>query len=306
MQLDVEGNRRVYVVMNPVAGTNAPEVVRETVQTALTEHRFECEIYETTGKEDVKKIVRTAIREGYQLFMAVGGDGTIAAVANGLVGTGIPFVIVPAGTWNALARALDIPLQLDQALALMFQEHLVREIDAMQVGDNSYVLNISAGIGSRTMTSVTREDKRRFGKLYDLWNGLRHLLNYQSFRFDVTLDGKHERLRASEIMVANCRIIGLKNIELDPEIRMDDGKLHLCRIYASSLRDYLSVAYSMLTGSQKQNWRVFCLDAFDEVEIRCRQRLPVQADGDLIGYLPLKVKLQPKAVRIVTPPDAKL
>jgi diacylglycerol kinase (ATP) len=306
MQLDLEGNRKVYVIMNPVAGTNAPEVVREAVQNALTEQRFECEIYETTGKEDVKQIVRAAIREGYKLFMAVGGDGTIAAVANGLVGTGIPFVVIPAGTWNALARALDIPLQLDQALALMFQEHQVREIDMMQVGNNSYILNISAGIGSRTMTYVTREDKRRFGKFYDLWNGLHHILSYQDFRFDVTIDGKHQRLRASEIMVANCRIIALKAIELDPDIRMDDSKMHLCRIYASSLRDYLSLTYSMLTGRQKQDWRVRCIDAFDEVEIRSRHRLPIQADGDLIGYLPLKVKLQPKAVRIVTPVDAKL
>ncbi len=306
MQLDLESNPRVYVVMNPVSGTNDPETVRETVRSVLREHRLDCEIYETTGKENLKEIIRTAVQDGYQIFLAVGGDGTIAAVANGLVGTNIPFAIVPAGTWNALARNLDIPLQIDQALNLIFQEHQVRAIDAMQVGDNCYVLNISAGIGSRTMSFVTREDKRRFGKFYDLWNGLHHMLSYQSFAFDVTVDGKHTRFRASEVMVANCRIVALKALELDPKIRMDDGVMHVCRIYAQSLRDYLSVTYSMLTGKQRQDWRVFCLDAFDEVEIQCRHRLPVQADGDLIGYLPLKVKLRPKAVRIVTPVDVKV
>lgn len=306
MMLNFEENPKVYVIMNPVAGTNAPETVRETVQSALKEHQLACEIYETTGKENVKDIIRKAIQEGYEIFLAVGGDGTIAAVANGLVGTNIPFAIVPAGTWNALARNLDIPLQLDQALALMFQEHQIRDIDAMQIGDNAYILNISAGIGSRAMSFVTREDKRRFGKFYDLWNGLHHILSFQSFRFDITADGKHSRLRASEIMVANCRIVALKQIELDPEIRMDDGKIHVCRIYAKNLGDYLSVTWSMLTGKQKQDWRVFCLDVFDEVEIHCKHRLPVQADGDLIGYLPLKVKLRPKAVRIVTPVNAQV
>ena len=51
---------------------------------------------------------------------------------------------------------------------------------------------------------------------------------------------------------------------------------------------------------------MFCLDAAREVEIHCPHRLPVQADGDLIGYLPLKVTLRPKAVRIVTPVDVKV
>ncbi|MGB8983041.1 MAG: hypothetical protein WCC12_14290, partial [Anaerolineales bacterium] len=90
-----------------------------------------------------------------------------------------------------------------------------------------------------------------------------------------------------------------------PGIRMDDGKLNVCRIYANSISEYLRLAWSMLTGAQKKNWNVLCVEAREEVEIHCRERLPVQGDGDLIGYLPVTVTIRPQAIRIVTPKNAE-
>ena len=54
-------------------------------------------------------------------------------------------------------------------------------------------------------------------------------------------------------------------------------------------------------GGQKRNWNILCMEALDEVEINCKEKLPVQGDGDLIGRLPITVKIRPKAIRIVTP-----
>src|SRR5688572_8626074 len=165
MQINFESHPKTYVVINPVSGTLPPDRVRETIRSTLQAHNVTFEIYETTGKENVRDTVREAIQKGFELFVAVGGDGTISAVASGLVDTGKPLVVVPTGTWNALARNLDIPLQTDQALELLFQEHRIRVIDAMQVGDNFHILNISTGVGARAMRDVKRQHKRRFGVL---------------------------------------------------------------------------------------------------------------------------------------------
>jgi diacylglycerol kinase family enzyme len=108
------------------------------------------------------------------------------------------------------------------------------------------------------------------------------------------------------MMVANVRNFALKSLELDSEIRMDDGKLNVCRIYAKSLRDSLSLILSMLTGTQEKNWNVLCVEASQEVEIRSSRNLHVQGDGDIIGHLPVTVKIRPKAVSIVTPVSAEL
>ena len=298
-------NPKTYVVINPVSGTLPPDTVRETIRSTLQAHNITFEIYETTGKENVRQVVRQAVQKGFELFLAAGGDGTAAAVASGLVDTQIPLAIIPAGTWNTLARNLDIPLALDQALELVFQEHHVRVIDAMQVKDDFYILNISTGISSRTMRTVTREEKRRFGRLADLRVGWINLMGFQTYRFDVTIDGKQTKFRALEVMVANSKIIGLKGIQLDPNIHMDDGKLNVCRLYADNLVDFFNLAISILLGKQRESLNVVCLEAMHEVEIHCREKnLPIQGDGDLIGRLPMLVKLRPKAIHIVVPSNS--
>ena len=306
MQIDIQQKPKTFIVVNPVAGTSQFADVRERIQTALQAHAIPFEIYETKGDDNFKQIIRNAIQGGCKLVIAAGGDGTLSGVIDGLVDTQIPLLILPIGTWNALAQALNIPLQIDAALDLLFQEHRVQTIDAIEFDKKYCVLSISVGVGSRTMKDVKREEKRRFGRLADLRSALVHVLEFRSYQFDVKIDGKPVKFRASELMVANSSILGLKFLKLDPGIRMDDGKLNVCSIYANTFTEYLSLAVSMLRGDQQHNWNILCLEALQEVEIDCREKLLVQGDGELIGKLPITVKIHPQAVQIVTPPNTEV
>ena len=305
-QVDIEQKPKTFVVLNPVAGVSEPGAVRERIESALSARDIPVEFYETTGKpeENIRQLVRDAVKRGFKLFISAGGDGTLSSVIDGLVGTDLPLVIIPTGTWNALARALDIPLQVDPAIDLVLQEHKIQTIDAMQVGDDYFVLSVSSGIGALAMNNVEREEKRRLGKLADVRKTISELLEFRAFPFDVKIDGKPTRFRASELLVANTSILAIKALQLDPSIRMDDGKLNVCRIYANSIGDYLNLAISMFRKDQKRNWNVLCVEAREQVEIRSSQKLLVQADGEVIGYLPVTVKIRPNAIRIVTPVGA--
>ena len=307
MQVDIQQKPKTYVVLNPVAGVSEPGTVRERIESAFAARDIPVEIYQTTGQkdEDIRQLVRNAVKQGCKLFISAGGDGTLSSVIDGLVGTEFPLVIIPTGTWNALARALDIPLQIEQAVELVFQEHTIQTIDAMDVGGRYFVLSVSAGVGALTMKDVERQDKRRLGKFADLRKAVEEVLEFRAYQFEVKIDGKFTKFRASELMVANSSILGIKSLQLDPNIRIDDGKLNVCRIYANSVTDYLKLAVSMFRGDQKRNWNVLCVEAQEEVETHARERLPVQGDGDLIGHLPITVRIRPKAIQVVTPVNAK-
>ena len=307
MQVDIQQRPKTYVVLNPVAGVSEPGNVRQRIESALQAHDVSFEIYETTGRSDenIKQLVHQAVKEGFKLFVSAGGDGTLSSVIDGLVGSEIPLVIIPTGTWNALARALDIPLQVDPAIDLLFQPHTIQTIDAMDVGGNYFVLSVSAGVGALTMKDVERKDKRRLGKLADLRKAVAEVLEFRSYPFEVRIDDTITRFRASELMVANTSILGLKSLRLDQSIRMDDGKLNVCRIYANTVAEYVKLGWSMFRGDQDRNWNVLCVEASREVEIRSPKRMPVQGDGELIGQLPITVKIRPKAIQIVTPPHAE-
>jgi len=306
MQINIQQKPKTFIVVNPVAGVSQSETVREKIESALQAKEIPFEVYETTGKDNFKQIIQNAAQRGFKLVIVAGGDGTLSGVVDGLVDTQIPLLILPTGTWNALAQALNIPLQFDAAIELLFQEHSIQTIDAMNVDKNYYVLSISAGVGARTLKAVKREEKRRFGRLAELRSAIVHVLEFRSHTFEVKIDGKFTKFRASELMVANSSILGIKLLQLDPDIRMDDGKLNVCRIYANTISEYLRLAVSMLRGDQKHNWNIFCMEALQEVEIDCREKLPVQGDGDLIGKLPIKVKIHPKAVQIVTPANSEV
>src|ERR1700752_496665 len=136
MQINIEQKPKTFIVVNPVAGVTQPEAVREKIETTLQARDIPFEIYETKGDDNFRQIIRNAIQQGFKLIIAAGGDGTLSGVIDGLVDTQIPLLILPTGTWNALAQALNIPLQIDAAIELLFQGHRIQTIDAMQLDKN--------------------------------------------------------------------------------------------------------------------------------------------------------------------------
>ena len=152
--MSVEETRRAlktYVVHNPVSGQARTELVREQILRVMDEHGVAYDIYETTGKEKLHEVVKEAIGRGFELFVAVGGDGTVSGVASGLVNTGIPLVIFPAGTVNALARELEIPIGVQDAAGWWLSDHRIRKIDVMQIGDRYFLMNVSVGVSAEVV-----------------------------------------------------------------------------------------------------------------------------------------------------------
>jgi len=291
---------RAFVVLNPVAGS-AKGDARSRIEAHLSGHGWDVHIHETRGDEDVSALVRQAAEEGVDLCVAAGGDGTVSAVANGLAGTDVPLGILPIGTGNVLAKELGIPENLEGALELLTGEHDIKVLDMIRVGDRRFVLNVSVGLGSLSMRDTTPEWKRRLGVLAYVLTGLRVLLGYQPHRFDVTVDGKRHRIRASEVMVANSAAVGSPGVRLGAGVRLDDGRLDLCVVRARNLLDYLRVAWDVLLGRQDKSRHVHCLPITDRVRIEVHGTLPVEADGDIIGETPVEATCEPAAVRVVVP-----
>jgi hypothetical protein len=110
-----------FIVLNPVAGEGDPQETMATVRGILGANAFD--VYKTTGEESIPKIVKTAVREkSYEWVAAIGGDGTVSQVANGLVGSKIPLGIIPGGTANVLARELGLPQEVGAVLVNYWRE----------------------------------------------------------------------------------------------------------------------------------------------------------------------------------------
>jgi len=305
--MGTEKQLKTYVVQNPVSGLSDAPTIRDKISQVMLEHQIPFEIYQTTGKEDLHEIVKAAIKKGFERFVAIGGDGTISGVASGLVNTKIPLVIIPTGTVNALARELQVPFNLDEAVRWWVDgDTRSKFIDVIEARDRFYLLGVSAGASAKIMKEAKREDIHRFGVLVYIWNALKRVKDVPTHRFQLTVDGKQVSFRASELMIANSGLLmGLKALRLDPNASLDSGQLSVCHARMNTFIDYARLVLKVATTPPEKNTEVDCLDARREIRITGNHKIPVQGDGEQIGYTPITVKLIPHSLHVIMPPWQK-
>ena len=292
---------RIFILQNPVAGTSNPDQVKNDLTQTLTQREIPFQLYQTAPDDDIKTLTNQAVADGFDWIWAAGGDGTVSAVANGLINKEAVMGVIPIGTGNVLARELGIPLQVRDACRTLLDNSQVKNIDAIQVEDNYYLLTVSAGVGSKTMAETGRSQKRKLGRLAYMINGLRLMLARQVWPFKVAVDGKSYRIRATEIIAANVGIIGYKILRWGKDIQPDDGQVELCYVKVNSAQAFLRALRGAALDQQDQVMELSCLSAQQEILIDSTLKLPVQGDGDPIGTTPVRVMVVPAAISILVP-----
>jgi YegS/Rv2252/BmrU family lipid kinase len=289
--------------LNPISGSSDPDTARRAFERYVCVAGVVCRVHEPSPGERLADLVREAVRSGSDLVVAAGGDGTVSAVADGLVGSGTPLGIIPLGTANVLARELGIPIDLERACALLGGDHALAEIDAMEVDGRPYLTQVGVGIDALMIRDTATEHKRRFGRLAYIWTAASRLVGFQPRRFELTVDGRGLRVSASQVLVANCGVLGQRPFRWGPDILPDDGVLDVCVIRARNLWDHARLGWTFVTGRHRQDPNVRYLKVRDEATIATvsSKPLPVQADGEIIGQTPVTVRNRPAALKVVVP-----
>jgi diacylglycerol kinase (ATP) len=292
---------RVLVVLNPKSGSTTVDDVREALERHFPCEDGACTVLDLTKDQDLSRTIREAVAGGVDLVVAAGGDGTVSAVADVLVGTQTPMGIIPLGTANVLARELGVPLDLEGACTLLSGPHATTSIDAMRVGDRIYLTQIGIGIDALMIRDTKGEHKRRFGRAAYLWTGLVRLVGFKARRFSLAIDEQRSRPRATQVVLANVGTLGQPPFQWGPDIRLDDGRIDICIVKAQTLLHYAGLAWHVVLRQHRRSRHTLYLTAERAVAINSDPPLPVQADGEIIGKTPLEVKVVPGAVRVAVP-----
>lgn len=290
-----------HVVHNPTAGLAAASDTGHLVSQQLAEVADDVTLCQSADRAQVGANVRAALAGGADVVVAVGGDGTVSWVADALARTPVPLGIVPTGTGNVLARELGIPLEIHAAVQLLCSAHAIRRIDAMQVADAYYLLNVSTGISAQLMRATSPAHKRQLGMLAYLLAAVQQLSGVQLRRFTLYVNGRRIRVRATEVAVVNASTIGLQLLRWAPDIQVDDGQLELCILRAATALDLLRVFVNALLGRQRQDPALHIMPITGGVTIVTRHDVLIQADGDVIGRSPVHVALVPRALGVIVP-----
>ncbi len=244
-----EVGEQIAVVVNPSkaeAAALVETVKRVCEQAALPAPLF----YETTVEQPGTAQARRALADGADVVVAAGGDGTVRAVASGMVGSNVPMAILPVGTGNLLARNLDVPIgNVEEAMSVVIggrARHIdvgwarvaqpdvgldgEPRADSAIPGDTQLFLVIAGlGFDAAMVADADADLKRRIGWFAYFLAGFRHL-HGRRLHVRVALDhGKPVEARLRTIMVGNCgRLPG--GVTLLPDAVIDDGELDVAAI----------------------------------------------------------------------------
>ena len=295
---------RTVLILNPVAGKSLlaetqeePESIEEEIRTALRINDIEPEVWHTTIEDPGEGLARKAADEHFDLVIAAGGDGTIHAVASGLIGCDSILGIIPMGTMNNLSHSLGIPLSVEAACAVLARGE-TRTIDVRQINEQTF-LEV-AGIGFEASLFPAGEEFKRTGLLSTVRGvimGLVSLFTFKPTRLKISFDEKKMRpYDAIQVTICNTPYYGV-HFQVGPDILMDDGMLDVFIFRHFSKLTYLCHAVSISQGRRVFQPKIV-RRRVKALRITSSDPQDIQADGIPRGQTPAIVKIVMGALRV--------
>jgi diacylglycerol kinase (ATP) len=240
--------------------------------------------------------------------VAVGGDGTVNEVVQGLAGRDdVELAVIPRGTGWDFVRTYGIPRRLEDAVAVAREGH-ARAIDlgraryrAWGGGEaGSYFANIaSAGMSGAIAKRANETSKALGGKVSYAWATLTVFARWHNDEVLVTVDGERREGRMHDVVVANGRFFG-GGMMICPEAQPDDGVFDVLLIGDLTKRDLLLTLPKTYKGRHLPHPKAELLRGA-VVEIDAPRPLPVELEGEQPGTTPVRFEVVPKALRVRVP-----
>ena len=288
------------VILNPIAGRMKMPGLEKRLHSTFCRHGIPCDILPTQKAGDAVEFTRQAVRQGANLVIAAGGDGTVNEVVNGLAGTNTSLGIIPLGTVNVLARELGIPLAPHKAIKTI-AEGTPKPIDLGIANGRYFTLMAGFGFDAEVVTNVLQPIKDWIGASAYILKGLETLAKCQAT--DITLEMPEETYSAKAFMVIVANVSTYTyNLHITPSATPDDGLLDIC-VFERPITDRIGFMRQVAEIFINRHMYHKAVRFFrtSKVTLRSNPETFVQLDGDPFGKTPVEISLDSRILPVVVP-----
>lgn len=285
------------IIYNPVAGPKAVRKI-DRIRAALTRRGVPHEVVKTGGPGHATRLAREAALEGHTAVVAVGGDGTISEVANGLAGSETQLCVVPHGTGNVFAAEAGLPPSAEACVDLLFSGKTA-EIPLARAGNRYFVLLASAGFDAEVVERMTHRAKNVLGIAAYVFGGLRHLVRHQPTLW-MEFPGK-ERIEAQAVIICRGKRYG-GGVTLVPDGNVTGPSFRVVALLSRGRWAIVRFALAALRGKAGSSPGVLVRET-PTVLVRSSIPSAAQVDGDYLSPLPVRFEMTRTLVRVVVPRD---
>jgi YegS/Rv2252/BmrU family lipid kinase len=280
----------ILVILNPTARSERAKQAWDEIK-----HLRGSKVHATAAAGDARTLARNAVKEGYRIVVAAGGDGTINEVVNGLAGSDVALGILPVGTMNVFATELGIPSNLQKAWDVIAERHM-RRIDLARADGKYFVQLAGVGLDAQVVQATSANFKKNFGPLSYLISAAQIAARKPP---RLMVESAECVVAGSFVLIGNGRFYG-GPITLFKEARIDDGKLDVLVFKNLGYLDIARYLGGIIMGTHTELGDVEYFQT-RKASVRSDQAVPIEVDGEIAGELPATFRISSRKLRVLVP-----
>jgi YegS/Rv2252/BmrU family lipid kinase len=287
------------LLVNPASAGGKALKLLPRAEAALDARRAAFRVERTRSLEHGAELALRSAELG-EVPVVLSGDGLLGAVGGALAGSDTPLGLIPGGRGNDMARALGVPEEPEAAVEVILAGHS-RRIDVGEANGKRFLGIASVGFDSEC-NRVANETHWLRGKLVYAYSMPRTLIGWRSARFTLAIGEERKRISGYFVAVANNSVYG-GGMYIAPDAELDDGEFDVVSIGESGKLRFLWGLKDVLKGThvKKDEVEVF---RTSRLELNASRPFPVYADGDHLTDLPVSLRVLPRSLSVLVPPEA--
>ncbi|MBS4534529.1 diacylglycerol kinase family lipid kinase [Clostridium sp. D2Q-14] len=271
---------KIAFIINPIAGKNRKKDIVPIIKQYFNKSKYKYCIKYTKGIRDAEIITKKFLNDGYRIIVAVGGDGTIKEVSNGIIDRNEGILgIIPMGTGNDLVRTLDIPLDIDKSIKRIINGQ-IKEINIANVKNDIFLNVFSIGIDAEIVENTKIFKSFFSGKLAYTMGILRTLFMFKSKNIVIECNGEKIEKEILLVAVGNGRYYG-GGMKICPMADITDDKLDICIIKNMSKWKILFLFPLAFNGKHKKLKKYVRFIKASSLRIYSKNKLLLNIDGEI-------------------------
>lgn len=302
----------IAVIFNGRAGSAAGLDAKTLTERIAAATSREVTVFETSDDRDPIACVQDALAQRARMIVAGGGDGTVSSCASHVIGRpDVELGVLPLGTSNSFAAALDIPGDIEGAIAQLAASSR-RILDAAVVESATdrrvMILHCSVGLHAETIAETSTTAKRRWGVLAYAATALKKLATVEQFAVELTTPSHVIQCRAAAIVAANIAPLKTVLAHGPSHLLGDDGRVDVTVVAASSIAEAIATGVHLYrSGRDHEPATRDNIGSFSTPQVRIATDPPqrILVDGEPFGETPVRITTLPRALTVVAPPAAE-
>ena len=283
----------IPLIFNPSAHANkggdlADEIIKASPK---------IELVKTQSPEHLKEVVSELVANRVDSLCVAGGDGTINAVIELIVGTDTKLGVFPTGTMNLFAREMGLPLNNVVECWNVIENGETKEIDVFKAGNSIFVQVAGVGFDAKIIEETSWENKKRFGRFSYLLSAF-NVASQKAPRVLVTVEDE-EPIEGAFVLIGNGSLYG-PALKVFSKAKNDDGLLDVMVFDKQNPAEIIKYVSSIALGMSDKANGIQYLQA-REIRVTSESSVPVEVDGELAGNTPISFRHSGQKLSVFCP-----